>query len=261
MSRPLIIVAVVGLALSAVSLTLAGALSSRLWDDAGEILNNLPGGSRLTLHFNEGRRRDDCSVGSGRADSTLSRRDLTWPDGETSLALDIPARLHYRPGAPRQMVIEGRGDVLNHLKIEEGHVFFDCPWAKDIEARDLISDITLGGVSIESFEIHGIGQLDLEGVSQPSLAIDVTGAGTVAGGGVTDQLDLAISGTGRVDLGKLVAKSADVTLSGASEARLAVRNEADVTISGTGLLLWTLLPAKLESHVSGRGRIGKAEER
>jgi hypothetical protein len=83
MSRPLIAVAVAGLALSAISLTLAGALSTRLWDDAGEFLNNLPGGSRLTLHFNEGRHRDACSSGSGKADGRHSQRELTWPTDST----------------------------------------------------------------------------------------------------------------------------------------------------------------------------------
>ena len=153
MARPLIVVAVGGLAVSAICLSLAGSLA------ANQIsLFTLPFGERFGWHTLFGER---CTETSNSGDNATSR-EFAW-DGDDSVAINIPAEVHYQPGSSRSVTVKGAPEMLRHVQIEDGEIAFDCAWRDHIGGR---LNVTLAGNAMRSFVINGSGHLFLNGIDQ-----------------------------------------------------------------------------------------------
>ncbi|MGY3449743.1 GIN domain-containing protein [Bradyrhizobium sp. USDA 4353] len=103
--------------------------------------------------------------------------------------------------------------------------------------------------------IHGSGNVKLPESSQDSLRITLHGSGGVSAGGTAQQVSLEASGSGRADLGRLVVERASATIRGSGDVDLAPRQDADVSVSGSGVVRLHGAVARLSSHVSGSGQV------
>ncbi|NQX38531.1 Putative auto-transporter adhesin, head GIN domain [Pedobacter steynii] len=65
-----------------------------------------------------------------------------------------------------------------------------------------------------------------------------------------------ISGSGKINLEKIVAKDADVDISGSGDARISITEELKARISGSGKLYYTGNP-EIDSKISGSGKLIK----
>jgi ABC-type Fe3+-hydroxamate transport system substrate-binding protein len=65
-----------------------------------------------------------------------------------------------------------------------------------------------------------------------------------------------ISGSGKINLEKIVAKDADVDISGSGDARINITEELKARISGSGKLYYTGNP-EIDSKISGSGKLIK----
>src|ERR1043165_5017559 len=149
MARPLIVLAVGGLAVSAICLSLAGSLA------ADEIsIFTLPFGERFGWRSFFG---DRCTESSNKGDNAGSR-EFAW-DGDDYVAINIPAEVHYQPGPSRSVTVTGAPETLRHVLIEDGDIAFDCGWRGHSGGR---LDITLPGSAMRSFVINGSGHLFLK---------------------------------------------------------------------------------------------------
>lgn len=169
------------------------------------------------------------------------------------------------------------------------HFFY---W-KGSSDRDLV--VTLPGRSFRRVGVAGSADLTMENVQQPELALAISGSGSVRaagqGGRVTtsisgsgkadfsqltmNQLDVQVSGSGRVDgatgnservkisvsgsgkvrVGELKTKQLDVHVSGSGRVEASPEDQADISISGSGTVTLLSQPTRLNSSVSGSGRI------
>ncbi|HEX4177255.1 MAG TPA: DUF2807 domain-containing protein, partial [Rhizomicrobium sp.] len=64
-----------------------------------------------------------------------------------------------------------------------------------------------------------------------------------------------IAGSGDVDMGQVASQVSDVHISGSGDTDIAPSDEADIRISGSGDVNLHSHPNRLESHISGSGRI------
>ncbi|MGJ4993461.1 GIN domain-containing protein [Bradyrhizobium sp. HKCCYLS3077] len=103
--------------------------------------------------------------------------------------------------------------------------------------------------------VHGSGNLKLPESSQDSLRITLRGSGGVSAGGTAQQVSLDASGSGRADLGRLVTERANATIRGSGDVDLAPRQDADISVSGSGVVRLHGAVARLSSYVSGSGRV------
>src|ERR1700719_1750178 len=112
MARPLTVLAMGGLAISAVCLSLAASFASA-FSPAGHFAWRAFFGGSCTATRN--------------GDDTATSRVLPW-DGGDSVQIDIPADVHYQPGTSREVTFRGAPETLRHVLVEDGIITFDCNW-------------------------------------------------------------------------------------------------------------------------------------
>ena len=92
-------------------------------------------------------------------------------------------------------------------------------------------------------------------LSQDKLSITVSGAGEVSGDGHVGNLDLHISGAGQARLRDVSVDSVKADLSDAGHADLSPTDSADITLNGASEARLATSPKTLTSHVFGFGKI------
>jgi hypothetical protein len=237
----LFIVAVAGLATSAVCMGAAAAIGGKsLADD-------------LDLSFMGGLPRCETIPGASAAS-----RDIPW-DGSDRVSLTIRSHAQYSPGNGTVMHVTGDPQILAHLRLREGHVELDCNNFFGRSDRGNLN-ITLPGRTFETFTIAGSGQLQLDEMNQDKLNIVIAGSGSVKGTGKVDHLEIHIAGSGDADLGQVTSSFTEVHIAGSGKTDIAPSNEADIHIAGSGDVTLHSHPQRMERSVHGSGRIREVSD-
>ncbi|MGZ4357070.1 MAG: head GIN domain-containing protein [Gaiellaceae bacterium] len=116
-------------------------------------------------------------------------------------------------------------------------------------------DIRVSTPALDSSILSGAGSVTADGINAKSFAADVRGAGRLQLAGQTKSLDVDVSGVGSVELGRLIARDARVTLSGTGSIRVYATGTLDATVNGVGSITYGGNPAQVSSHVNGLGAI------
>jgi hypothetical protein len=103
--------------------------------------------------------------------------------------------------------------------------------------------------------IHGSADIKLADIRQDVLRISMHGSGVVTGSGTANEVSLEAAGSGRADLGRLVAERASAKIHGSADVDLAPRQDADISVSGSAVVKLHGAVARINSHVSGSGQI------
>jgi hypothetical protein len=177
--------------------------------------------------------------------------DLEW-GGSDAVKVNIPARVHYQPGPKAQASVSGDADLVGHVRLRDGTLAWDST-GDCFPADDLV--VQLSGPAVQEWTMHGSGKLDLADIKQDTLRIAVHGSGAVTASGEVHEVSLQATGSGRADLSRLVTQQVSARISGSGEADLAPREEADISISGSGGVRLHGAVARIHSHVSGSGQI------
>lgn len=97
--------------------------------------------------------------------------------------------------------------------------------------------------------------VDLGHVEQESLSITLAASGSVSAEGKVDTLNVQVLGSGHAELGKLAARSVNVSIMGSGDATVAPSDELKASIMGSGDVRLTTNPAKIERMIVGSGKI------
>jgi hypothetical protein len=103
--------------------------------------------------------------------------------------------------------------------------------------------------------LHGSADLKLADTKQDVLRIVMHGSGVVTASGTAHEVSLESAGSGRADLGRLIAERASARIHGSADVDLAPRQDADVSVSGSAVVKLHGAVARINSHVSGSGQI------
>jgi hypothetical protein len=103
--------------------------------------------------------------------------------------------------------------------------------------------------------IRGSADLKLADTKQDVLRIAMHGSGVVTASGTAHEVSLESAGSGRADLGRLIAERASAQIHGSADVDLAPRQDADISISGSAIVKLHGAVARINSHVSGSGEI------
>jgi Putative auto-transporter adhesin, head GIN domain len=210
----------------------------------------------------------------GAPASAATSRALPWDGNGDQAVIAIPADIRYQAGVGDQLVVKGDPAIISHVRVRNGVVGLDCRYESFFGHMDRI-DVTLPGKqTFRSFEVSGTGDMQLSGLSQPELALkvsgagsitadartrktdlDVSGSGTVEARGQTDQLHVDVSGAGKVRAGELATRDADLDVSGLGHIEVAPEGALNVDLSGAGTIYLKKEPKSIQSDISGAGRI------
>ena len=193
------------------------------------------------------RSADDDSAGP------QSHRTLAWTGGD-SLDIDLPADVRFiqAPG-PGSIEVTGVASAVDRVILKGDSLRFDHDGPRRWWRHKL--HVVIRAPDVSHFDLSGASTLKIEDYKQDKLSVDVSGAAEVTAVGQADSIELDISGTGDVDLGGLKTRGAAVEISGAGSAIVAPTEWANLHISGMGDIRLLTRPAKLETDISGAGRI------
>lgn len=179
-------------------------------------------------------------------------RTLAW-SGSESLDLDLAADVRYiQADGPGSVVITGPQRALEHVELRGGNLGYDGSFRHQYFSK---VQIVVRAPNVSRFDVSGLNSLSIEDYRQTHLSVDVSGNSEVTASGQADDVELDISGSGDVDLGALKTKGAKVKISGAGDATIAPTDWAELGISGMGDVRLLTHPAKLETDISGAGKV------
>lgn len=232
--------------------------------------------------------------------SRIVSRDYPW--SADHLALDVPADVHFSRGPSWHLSIRGPEHTLDQLIVGNGrirakehgclsliplcigfgshiehtvHVELTGPALRRLTVNSS-GKVELSGLhqnrlavqingsgSVRSsgtvddsrFEIDGSGSVDLDGLRQNRLVAEISGSGTISGSGSTRDLKADISGSGDILLARMADMNARVSVSGSGNVDIAPINSVSVGVSGSGDVRLHSHPQSLSLHVSGSGGV------
>jgi hypothetical protein len=180
----------------------------------------------------------------------MAKRDFVW-DGTDSVTIRIPGIVRYRRGSGDRVSVRARGWVLNHVRVADGRIEFDC---RNIHNAGKV-EITLPGVPMRSFALSGAGKMYLDDVQQTELKITTSGAAAVEANGEADEASVSIAGLGKIDMGRLATRRLGVSIAGSGDVDVAPQDSADISIAGAGQVRLLTEPKQLNTHIAGAGRV------
>jgi hypothetical protein len=116
----------------------------------------------------------------------------------------------------------------------------------------------IGAPTLDSLVLNGAGDFKLREVSGQKLTLVMAGAGSVSASGHIDVLNARIDGAGSVELAKLVAGNAEVSVNGAGSLSVCATGELNATVNGVGSISYSCSPQKAVTSVHGVGSIQPA---
>ena len=248
MIRALLMIAGAGFVLAVGSLAAAVAIGGPEAVARGgwAMFSNAGWGSGEFRRRHESRRTHDDSGPQGH-------KTLAW-SGADRLDVDLPADVRFiqAPG-PGSVEITGPASVVDRVILKGDSLRFDSQGPRRWWRHKL--HIVVRAPNVSTFDLSGASTLKIEDYKQDKLTLDVSGAAEVTAVGQADSVEIDISGTGDVDLGGLKTKGAAVDISGAGGAIIAPTDWARLEISGMGDIRLLTRPSKLETDISGAGRI------
>jgi len=181
-----------------------------------------------------------------------------WRDRTKDLALTLPGREF------RKFDIAGGSNLIldkldqSSLKIEiAGKADLDQITAREAEIEIAGSGDVRANGKIDNLEmdIAGSGDADFTQITARMAKVEISGSGTVKAKGSIEELDIQISGSGRADFGEVTSRTAKVEIGGRGNVDIAPSEEARAEISGSGEVNLHSNPKRLETDISGSGRI------
>jgi putative autotransporter adhesin-like protein len=254
MTKRLAWIAVVSLGVSAACGSLAALITATAWVGGGDrpwaattrtcaaVFSATNAGSRRSTG-----RNDDVSTG----DSQPRTVALEWQGGD-AVQINIPARVHYRPGPTAQASVSGDAELISHVRMRGGTLEWDTI-VNCFSAGDLV--VRLTGPAVPAWTLNGSGALDLSDIKQDELRIRMHGSGTVTASGEAHAASLDVAGSSSADLSRLITQQASASIRGSAEVDIAPREDVDISISGSAVVRLHGAVARIHSHVSGSGQI------
>ena len=108
---------------------------------------------------------------------------------------------------------------------------------------------------LDTLKVSGSADAVVEGLSGGSFTTSISGSGSVTASGTVDSVSAAISGSGDIKLGTLVARDVRVSISGSGDADVTANGALEVQISGSGDVRYRGTPTQVTKSISGSGSV------
>ena len=197
----------------------------------------------------------------------------------SSIGLSIHAELYISQGSSYKVEIEASEDELAIIEtiVKDGHLKIKTnrnnPRFKDVKIWVTTPDINglhMSGsglimaetpVSSDELElrISGSGKIKIKELTGGECEVSISGSGDVYLGGTARELGLSISGSGSLHAADLQVNECDVRLSGSGSCEVDATVELNVSISGSGKVTYFSNP-QIDASISGSGKIKKGQK-
>lgn len=123
-------------------------------------------------------------------------------------------------------ILEMKNDTLK-IKHKKGNFHYD-------NDQDMVINVVMP--NIESMQINGSGDAEIEGVDNASLDLNVNGSGDLYVNGKSEELDISINGSGNISMGEVMGKDVDISINGSGDVELdgGTCQSLEIDIHGSG---------------------------
>lgn len=165
--------------------------------------------------------------------------------------------------------VSGSGDLIGETKIVSreldlnvsgsGSLKVDADVSGEMEADVSGSGNLFVKGRCDSFDsdVSGSGKVNAAVTVANRADFGVSGSGKVEASGSAASVEVSISGSGKVLAADLQTNTCRVRISGSGDVEIAVKNEIDANITGSGSVRYRGEPGKVNSHASGSGSVRK----
>jgi hypothetical protein len=115
--------------------------------------------------------------------------------------------------------------------------------------------LELTSSALEGASFNGASRLNAHQLSGAKFYLETTGASNVTLDGAVDELVANLTGASDLRAESLRTKMAEISVTGAGDARVAVSDTLKVSITGAGKVEYIGNPAHLEREITGAGSI------
>lgn len=222
-----------------------------------------------------------------------AQAERVWGSGrEASEVRSLPAfqavstsgsiALRVRQGAVQQVTLTADDNLLPLIETEVSgsgaqarlqvrfkrgvNVYKHGTIALDLTLPQLsaVSAAGSGDILVEAFEtpslslrIAGSSDARLQQLKTAELSIGISGSGDVVGSGSATRLSIDIAGSGDVRLAELASDDVSVSIAGSGDAAVQAARSLEVRIAGSGDVVYSGNPARVNSRVAGSGSVNK----
>jgi hypothetical protein len=189
---------------------------------------------------------------NGREGVRLSELDLSG-EAPSEVILLGPDKVDIRNGEKLAIEVEGTDEAKDRMRFvlgdgslgilrDKSH-WNDSGTATVIVTMPAPAKLTLAGsgqISSASvsdqpeINVLGSGRLDLPSVAAAKMEVNLAGSGTLAAAGSADDLELNVMGSGTANMDALKAAKASINVAGSGNAIFASDGDVDANIMGSG---------------------------
>jgi hypothetical protein len=188
-------------------------------------------------------------VGSGNSRSET--RDMPEFD---RIAVEGAYRVEVTAGGQRRVEVDADDNLLPVLKTEVEGGLLRIRNERGISARGL-PVVRVSVPDVKEISVPGASDLQLSGVKNDALKINVEGAGRLRAAGETARLAVSLSGAGMIDAGELRARQVSAACDGAGSVTVFASETLDAAINGMCLINYHGDPPTVNPQVNGLGRV------
>jgi hypothetical protein len=191
--------------------------------------------------------------GNGRAVSEQRNVD-PFVNVETGGAF----RVDWKSGAPSASITVDE-NLMQYVEMEVRDKVLHVRTTRSVRPTRSIR-LALTSNALEGASFSGASRLDAHQLSGPKFYLETTGASNVTLDGAVDELVANMTGASDLRAEALQTKIAELSVTGAGDARIAVSDTLKVSITGAGKVEYIGNPPHIEREITGAGSIRKREK-
>jgi len=196
-------------------------------------------------------------LGSSFISPAMATEDIRQLDSFDGIGISISADVYYIQGDKHEISIEGDDRDVEELITEVRDGFLKVKY-NDWRIKRSKLTIYITSKELESVKMSGSGQFNMDKpLSSEEMELAISGSGDISFTQLkAEEVDVKISGSGDIYLESGSAEELDVKISGSGKlmAETFKVSECGVSISGSGGVKITCTD-ELESRISGSGKV------
>ncbi len=206
-----------------------------------------------------------CSVLSNAGVKVITPSNVNMSEnrdvsGFTAIDFSTLGKVNILQGDKESLNISGPDNLVPEITTTVSNGTLTIKTKENITVTSLPSSnplvFTIVVVNLTDLNVSGLGDIQIETLSTPSMKIDMSGAGRILQNQITtDKLDVALSGLGGIDInGQATQATLEISGAGSINAPDLKIQTASITISGLGgATLW--VTDQLTGEISGAGSV------
>ncbi|MEN8263350.1 MAG: head GIN domain-containing protein [Nitrospirota bacterium] len=226
--------------------SIAGNISINVNDGNAEV-TAMGGVSRVSV--NEG-----CVDGSGKR-KVEQRRVSSFNKIDIDGVFDVKIELRKKQGVE----IIGDDNILPHIVTKVSGDTLVITSSKSICPK-LSLQVNISQENIEKLDADGSNDINISGVKNKNLALNLNGATDLRASGSTGEFTAKISGAGSLRARNLHAENAVISVVGSGDAEVYASGKLNASIDGAGDISYFGSPKEISRRVTGVGDIEAGDE-